>query len=460
MHTFPVVHFPIETTSILIKSESRSYFTTPNSGNSTGYEMMPNKDDFDSYKVIFNISSAIMGAGILGLPRSLADCGWYGGIIILVTVSCQQTYTGRLIGDLMIAMPQARYYSDVGYMCFGATGRNIVICTQMAQCLGVSILYLILAGSNLNSIFSQNEDNRFLYTSLVAFILLPTIFFRSIKEIAIISVLGVITSILVSFIIVKESLFHPMEHPRYTSPTMTSMSSAAGTMIFAYGAHALFPSIQHDMANKKVFNRCLYQSFALIFVVYIAVSISSFYAFGCHLQSNVLHNLASASNLTLFVSLLITGHVIAAYALFMSPVFTTIESMWGLGHRLNSNSEYYKSCVLRAAMIGLTFLVAVSIPFFGDVMSLLGCSCITMLSVLLPVAFFTRFFWESLSSSTIFLHALICIVSLTVGLLGTMEAANTIYKNSSEYSLFSSRSVQQHHIMNHANVQMVGHLCV
>lgn len=416
---------------------------------------MLSKDDIDSYKVIFNILSAIMGAGILGLPRSLADCGWFG-VMILGAVSCQQTYTGKLIGDLMIAMPQARSYSDVGYMAWGPLGKNLVLCTQMAQCLGVSILYLILAGSNLNSIFSGEDDNRFFYTSLVAFVLLPTIFFRSIKEIAIISVLGVITSILVALIIVKESVLRPMEHPRYTNPTLTSMSSAAGTMIFAYGAHALFPSIQHDMTNKKVFNRCLFQSFSIIFVVYSSVAITSFYAFGCHLQPNVLHNLAADSNLTLFVSLLITGHVIAAYALFMSPVFTTMESLWGLSGRPHSRSDYFRSCVLRAVMIGLTFIVAASIPFFGDVMSLLGCSCITMLSVLLPIGFFTRFFWESLSTKTIVFHAVICLVSAAVGLLGTVEAATTIYRNSAEYSLFSSQSVHNH--ISSARVT-AGHLC-
>lgn len=74
--------------------------------------------DSDFATAVFNITSGVMGAGILGLPRALADSGWQG-LFFLVLVTAIEAYTGILISDLLNFFPNAKSYSELGIIVAG-----------------------------------------------------------------------------------------------------------------------------------------------------------------------------------------------------------------------------------------------------------------------------------------------------------------------------------------------------
>ena len=66
------------------------------------------------------------------------------------------------------------------------------------------------------------------------------------------------------------------------APTVTfdSFFSGFGTILFAFGGHALFPTLQVDMKEPRKFGWVMAISYFAILCLYIPVSVVTFYNFG------------------------------------------------------------------------------------------------------------------------------------------------------------------------------------
>lgn len=378
-------------------------------------------------------------------------------------------------------------YADLGQAVAGSRGRFIVLLGQMSQCLGVSILYLVLASENMNSLYinlyhpSPGQTNKYaLFVIFSALLVWPTVLFRTMSEVAYVSIFGVISSLLVTALIYYESTLFPYEDVNSTTYTFESFSNAVGTMLFSYGAHALFPSIQSSMSNKKNFNYALIAVFVFVFLIYIVLSTVTIQAFGCNLAGNVLMNLQN-SVFTNVITFSILCHVLMAYVLFMNPIFTFVEQCFSVGYRaqlenednlmfsyqgdateytskhLSGNQKFerkhtmksklevpfsplerFVSIFIRSGLVVITLLIAVTLPFFGDIMAFIGCSSITISSVLIPIWLYTKSFCSELTIRRIFLHIVFAVISAAIGLYGSYSAAYKMYSNSINYQLSNS----------------------
>eukprot|EP01135_Chromosphaera_perkinsii_P003974 Nk52_evm17s265 gene=Nk52_evmTU17s265 len=453
---------PVKYTSTFALSEISSNETDNDNGEWT------REDKIDVAKACFNLISAVMGAGILGLPRAFANSGWYG-LIVLTVVTVVQGYTGMLVSYCLLAFPSVNTYKDLGFAVAGKWGKYIVLGSQMVQCFGVSILYLVLAGSNMDSLFSFWEGNhQIVFTAIAVAIVLPTVFFRTMKEVAIVSIFGVCSSILAAFFIFGASVSNPIDNVVYTTPNVESLSGAVATFIFSYGTHALFPSVQRSMTHQKRFNKAILISFPLIYSVYIMISVGAFWSYGCFLDSSVLNNL-SKNAIYYIVTSFVTLHVIVGYTLFMNPVFHLAEYSLNIGFEqpkllpvsatsltyLNesndgardfqskvpvpfTSSERVKSAVLRSVLLGVTFFLAILLPFFGEIMDFLGGSAITIISIIIPIWFYTKIYWKELSWYRIAIHVFIALAGAVIGGYATYNAAVNIVNNASKYELFGA----------------------
>lgn len=94
--------------------------------------------------------------------------------------------------------------------------------------------------------------------------------------------------------------------------------------------------------------------------------------FGSELQSQITLNLPVdnlSSKVAIYTALL---NPIAKYALMLKPIVDSIESKFG------------KRMFTRVLVLGSSVLVAVTVPFFGYLMSLVGAFLSVTASILLP----------------------------------------------------------------------------
>jgi amino acid permease len=89
-------------------------------------------------------------------------------------------------------------------------------------------------------------------------------------------------------------------------------------------------------------------------------------------------------------------------------------------------SHAFCRTLVRATLLGAALVVALYVPYFGDVMGFVGAACITMLVFVLPVILTWRLRPESLGLAERLWGALIMLVGLSAGALGTVNATTSI----------------------------------
>ena len=109
---------------------------------------------------LFHVVCVIAGTGILQLPSALNQSGWIG-ILIMIAAAFVNEYTGRLliqclyVDGFVLFIYNLFYrqrlsgYPEIGFVAFGRIGRGVVNVFYNSVLLGVTCLYLILAGMDL-----------------------------------------------------------------------------------------------------------------------------------------------------------------------------------------------------------------------------------------------------------------------------------------------------------------------
>ena len=127
-------------------------------------EITGNHDGVSNNAALFHIVCVIAGTGILQLPYALSQSGWIG-VPLMIMGALVNEYTGRLlIQCLYVDNKRLSGYPEIGYVAYGETGRLVVNIFYNSVLLGVTTLYLILAGMDLSSLVGVlSESNWYVF---------------------------------------------------------------------------------------------------------------------------------------------------------------------------------------------------------------------------------------------------------------------------------------------------------
>ena len=105
---------------------------------------------------IMNVMNAIMGSGILALPRVMASVGW----AIFIAIQVAMMIIVDLSLNLLVQSCRMRgkfTYEDLGYEAFGKWGKRMVCITILVQNIGAILSYLIVLGDLLPSLVREQS---------------------------------------------------------------------------------------------------------------------------------------------------------------------------------------------------------------------------------------------------------------------------------------------------------------
>ncbi|VVA94939.1 unnamed protein product [Arabis nemorensis] len=344
------------------------------------------------YYSAFHNVTAMVGAGVLGLPFAMSQLGWGPGLVAIMASWAITFYSLWQMVQLHEAVPGKRLdrYPELGQEAFGPKlGYWIVLPQQLLVQIASDIVYNVTGGKSLKKcvelIFPHLHHIRQTYYILgfagLQLGLSQSPDFNSIK---IVSLLAALMSFLYSMIasvasIVKGTHHRPSDYG-VRSHTVAGMIFDAfngiGTIAFAFAGHSVVLEIQAtipstpEIPSKKPMWKGVVVAYLIVIVCYLSVAISGFWAFGDLVEDDVLISLEKPVWLIAAANFMVFIHVIGSYQVFAMSVFDTIESC--LVKTLKFTPSTMLRLVARSTYVALVCLVAVCIPFFGGLLGFFG----------------------------------------------------------------------------------------
>ncbi|XP_016510810.1 amino acid transporter AVT1I-like [Nicotiana tabacum] len=345
-------------------------------------------------RTCFNGLNALSGVGILSVPYALASGGWLS-LIFLFIIAISTYYTSLLIQRCMDIDPTITSYPDIGERAFGKGGRMLVSTTMNVELYMVVTGFLILEGDNLQNLFGDIEFQIFgvtiggkqSFVVIISLIILPTVWLNNMSILSYISASGVVASIVLLGSILWAAVFDGLGFQANGTQFINwkGMPTAVSLYAFCYCAHPVFPTLYTSMINPKKFSKVMLVCFLLCTISYASMAIVGYLMFGPTVLSQITLNLPTnkiSSKVAIYTTLV---NPIAKYGLMIKPLVNSFENQLPI----NFNKRLL-SILIRTALVISTIIVALAIPLFGYLMSLVGAFLSITASIILPCLCFVK----------------------------------------------------------------------
>jgi len=416
--------------------------------------------------ILYHSITAMVGAGVLGLPAALSHLGWAGGIIFLIFSIWVSWHTYKLlvymheVPDLGKAGGIRRLdrYDQLAEYVFGKRrGKAILLPFQMAVLVGIAITYTVVGGDSLsafaNAVMPPGSAHLPKWGFYLIFgglqVLLSML--PSLHDARLISLLGALMSASYCLIAIvmsgtvrpgPEVNYNPAAVQRTPIERVMGVFNAMTTVLFAYGGHNVALEIQatipvggkHPSSSVPAMMRGVNWTFLVTGLCYFGVSILGFYAFGTSVSDNVL--MAFQAGPTYWVvamaNIMVVVHVAAAYQVYTQPVFSLVEDRI-LQARAGRETPIPIQFGLRIIYVLIVTLAGMLIPFFGSLMGFVGAVAITPTTFLLPPLLWVlykrpaKWGWDwSINWALVWV----------TGVIGVLGAAGALYSIAAAWSSF------------------------
>lgn len=384
-------------------------------------------------QALLNGLNVLCGVGILSTPYAAKEGGWLG-LSILLIFAVLSFYTGMLLRYCLDSEPGLGTYPDIGQAAFGTAGRVVISVILYVELYACCVEYIILESDNLSSLFPNAKislggfelDSHHFFALMTTLAVLPTVWLRDLSVLSYISAGGVIASVLVVLCLFWIGLVDNVGiHSEGTVLNLGTLPVAIGLYGYCYSGHAVFPNIYTSMAQPNRFPAVLLACFGICTLMYAGVAYMGYTMFGEETESQFTLNLPQdlvASKVAVWTTVV---NPFTKYALTMSPVAMSLEELIPSNHM---KSHMYAICI-RTALVISTLLVALSIPFFGLVMSLIGSLLTMLVTLILPCACFLSI----LRGKATRFQIAVCIIIIAVGVVssafGTRSSLSRIIEN-------------------------------
>lgn len=207
--------------------------------------------------------------------------------------------------------------------------------------------------------------------------------------------------------------------------------SAIASIGFAVGSNKLVLNIRHEMKDKRETPRTVGVALAVYGGVYVAICICA----GTNPPSFLFDAIPQGLSRKI-AGLLLWIHVAVSYAINSQAICSSIdESLFCHIHAFNLHHYPERRWFVLTAMLTVSsYLVANMVPFFKDLVSLIGALTAVPLTLLLPVIFYRRLWdiplcYPTRDSMGSYALLIFSIVFLGVGLIGAFGSIEMDWKN-------------------------------
>ncbi|WVZ80360.1 hypothetical protein U9M48_027840 [Paspalum notatum var. saurae] len=380
---------------------------------------------------VMNGINVLCGVGILSTPYAIKQGGWIG-LVILCLFALLAWYTGVLLRHCLDSKEGLETYPDIGHAAFGNTGRIVISIILYVELYACCIEYLILESDNLSKLFptahltigSLTLNSHVFFAILTTIIVMPTTWLRDLSCLSYISAGGVIASIFVVICLFWVGFASDVGFEnKGTALNLPGIPIAIGLYGYCYSGHGVFPNIYSSLKNRNQFPSILFTCIGLSTLLYAGAAVMGYKMFGEATESQFTLNLPDNSVVSK-VAVWTTVIRIITYALTIIPLAMSLEEL------LPPNQLTYPNIImLRSSLVVSTLLIALSVPFFGLVMALVGSLFAMLVTYILPCACFlailkTKVGWHQVAACSFIIAVGVCCACV-----GTYSSLSQIIQN-------------------------------
>ncbi|XLU69074.1 hypothetical protein S245_028127 [Arachis hypogaea] len=428
-----------------------------------------------------HIITAVIGSGVLSLAWSIAQLGWIGGPIVMIFFSLVTLYTSYFLANCYRAgdpITGKRSYTYMEAIDNILGGKNSIFCgiIQYANLYGITIGYTIGAALSMMAITkihciysSEGEDSCIIYGNryLIGFGIIQLGFSQlpDFHNISWLSVLAAVMSFTYSIIglilgIIKMAgngtIMGSITGAKGESPMdrVRGIFLALGNIAFAYAFSTILIEIQDTIKSPnelKTMKAASKISVATTTIFYVLCGCIGYGAFGDSAPGNLLTAFDKPIWLIVIANLAIVIHLVGAYQVYSQPLFAFVEQQasnrWpSLEIEHNVEIPFLPSfklnkfrLVWRSIFVVVTTFISMLIPFFNDILGVIGALGFWPLTVYFPVEMYIKQMKiEKWSGKWIGLQCLsmFCLLVILAALVGSVVG---VLLDLSKFKPFSSQ---------------------
>lgn len=421
-----------------------------------------------------HIITAVIGSGVLSLPWCMAQLGWIAGPVVLLSFALVTYYMSVLLADCYRfpdPVTGKRNYTYMDAVKANLGGLQIWLCglVQYTNLIGTAIGYTITASISMVAIRRSNcfhlngrqspchiSNNPYMIFFGAVQIFLSQI--PDFNKLWWLSIVAAIMSFSYSLIGLGLSAVRAFDGGHsYGTPGGVAIGDvteaqkvwlvfqALGDIAFAYSFSMILIEIQDTLKSpppeNKSMKKATFLGVSTTTVFYMLSGCVGYAAFGNGARGNILTGFGFYEPYWLvdFANACVVVHLVGAYQVFAQPVYAFVEH-WAQ-ERSSNKKFFHKECRFRIPLCGIysfnsfqvlwrtcfvvaCTLVAMLLPFFNDIVGILGAIGFWPLTVYFPVEMFiaqrrikawTRQ-WSVLQSIS-----LICLIVSLAAMVGSVE---------------------------------------
>ena len=406
----------------LINPLSFSYLPVTNDNNNSNSNILPiqtiqrliivrnQASLFSSYS---NLTSTIIGAGFLALPYAFSQFGWMLGLITLTLAGLSSAFSLVLLSLCAkhitdkpssfhavaeIALPKLSYLIDfaVAIKCWGVATSYIIIISDLMP--------VACEQSQCYSFFNDRDT----WVTIAFMIVSPLCCFHSIDALKWTSSISLLFILMITVLVVLYSipnngtLWDPCPIINGIQEKCTSEVSALNLginslkvfpiFVFAFTCQQNIFSIVNELKvpTPTRVNSVILASIGSSYCLYVIIALCGYFTFGSKVKSDLLLNFPM-NRISSFARVCVSLTVLFHYPLQLNPARKSILSIL----RSIDNEEvlqpslyFRKYFIVTLGFLISSYAVALSTKDLGVMMSLIGGTASTIVSYILPGAFY------------------------------------------------------------------------
>ncbi|KAF7816539.1 amino acid transporter AVT6C-like [Senna tora] len=379
----------------------------------------PNSQDGSVWGAVFNISTTMIGAGIMSIPATMKVLGIVPGFLVIVVVALVTEITVEFMLRYTSSGKSITYAGMVGES-FGPLGSLAVKICVIITNLGVLIIYFIILGDVLCGNASKGElhlgvlqewlglhwwtSRAFALLCVAIFIMLPLLMLRRVDSLRYSSAVSILLALV--FIIISSSMaFYALFSgntqslrifPDFSQVSVFDLFTTIPVFVTGFGFHVNVHPIRAELGKPRDMIVAVRISLLICVAIYFAIGFFGYLLFGDSIMADMLVNFDHDSNTN--VGRLLNDVVRLSYALHLALVFpimnyslrVNIDELLFSNKKSGLASDTPRFVGLTLAQLAFTYVVAVAIPNIWYLFQLLGSTTIVCLSFIFPAAIILR----------------------------------------------------------------------
>ncbi|XP_038711285.1 amino acid transporter AVT6C-like [Tripterygium wilfordii] len=409
---------------------------------------------------VFNVSTSIIGAGIMSIPATIKVLGVIPAFVLIVGIG----WLAEISVEFLMRFThsgESRTYAGVMRESYGKAGSLLVQICVMITNFGCLIIYLIIIGDVLSG--NQPEGSQHFgvlqewfgahwwntrpvaLLFIVIFIMLPLVLFRRVESLRFSSAISVLLAVVfvgICSVMAISALFEGKTKTPRLLPQLNGSASffdlftAVPVIVTAFTFHFNVHPIGFELSKTSDMTTAVRISVILCAAIYFSIGVFGYLLFGESILSDILVNFDRSSDTT--SGAFLNDMVRLSYALHLVLVFPLLnfslranidELIFPKKPLLARDNKRFLSLTL--ILLVLSYIAAIEIPDIWYFFQFMGSTSAVCLAFIFPGAIVLRDVHRISTANDRITGAVMIILAVVTSIIA-------IFTNI--YSLFTSKS--------------------